>query len=466
MAKSKFIARIKEGSSLWNSLRQVEYDEIPDLSDADLSNLNLEGFNFEDVNFRNAKLNHSSFKESILRNADFTGADLSRASLRNTDITNTKFCNAILSSADLRNIYNYFSSYGEIEYYGANFTGADLSNSDLTNTDLSHSNFSEANLTEARLFKADLRRSLFCKSIFKKTKSIEVNFTQSDLTEADCRDGDFVGSVFRNARLYRSNFENACLIETLFADADLTEANLTGVNLRNAIMVNTILDGSRIENAFIHGISVWDISSMGSVQNNLVITNSREATITVDNIDVAQFIYLILKRKNIRNVIDAMTSKAVLILGRFTPERKIILDGLAEELRQHNLLPIIFDFERSSSRDFTETIKILASMSLFVIADITNPKSAPLELQATVPDYEIPFITLLQDGEEAFSMFNDLSNKYDWVLKPVLKYPSIETLRNNFKKVIIDRMWEKHQQIQFEKGKKLEVQTIDEFINS
>jgi hypothetical protein len=25
-------------------------------------------------------------------------------------------------------------------------------------------------------------------------------------------------------------------------------------------------------------------------------------------------------------------------------------------------------------------------MSLFVIADITNPKSAPLELQATVPD--------------------------------------------------------------------------------
>jgi hypothetical protein len=32
----------------------------------------------------------------------------------------------------------------------------------------------------------------------------------------------------------------------------------------------------------------------------------------------------------------------------------------------------------------------LAGMSRFVIADIANPKSAPLELQAAVPDYMIP----------------------------------------------------------------------------
>jgi hypothetical protein len=33
----------------------------------------------------------------------------------------------------------------------------------------------------------------------------------------------------------------------------------------------------------------------------------------------------------------------------------------------------------------------LASLSKFVIVDITNPRSAPLELQATVPDYLVPF---------------------------------------------------------------------------
>jgi hypothetical protein len=53
---------------------------------------------------------------------------------------------------------------------------------------------------------------------------------------------------------------------------------------------------------------------------------------------------------------------------------------------------------------------------LLVIADITKPKSAPLELQAAVPDYMIPFVPILQDGEVAFSMFSNLQTKYDWVL--------------------------------------------------
>ena len=90
---------------------------------------------------------------------------------------------------------------------------------------------------------------------------------------------------------------------------------------------------------------------------------------------------------------------------------------MAEELRSRNLLPIIFDFMGSSARDFTETIKVLAGMSLFVIADITNPKSAPLELQAIVPDYQIPFVPILQAGEQPFAMFTDLTNKDHWVLE-------------------------------------------------
>jgi hypothetical protein len=44
-------------------------------------------------------------------------------------------------------------------------------------------------------------------------------------------------------------------------------------------------------------------------------------------------------------------------------------------------VPIIFDFERPPDQDFTETIKVLAGMSLFIIADITNPKSTPMERQ-------------------------------------------------------------------------------------
>jgi hypothetical protein len=52
-----------------------------------------------------------------------------------------------------------------------------------------------------------------------------------------------------------------------------------------------------------------------------------EPIITVDNIEVAQFIYLMLHNEKIRDVIDTITSKAVLILGRFTGERKAVLDA-------------------------------------------------------------------------------------------------------------------------------------------
>ena len=41
-----------------------------------------------------------------------------------------------------------------------------------------------------------------------------------------------------------------------------------------------------------------------------------------------------LHNQKIRDVIDTITSKAVLILGRFTPERKAVLDALREELRR------------------------------------------------------------------------------------------------------------------------------------
>ncbi len=107
--------------------------------------------------------------------------------------------------------------------------------------------------------------------------------------------------------------------------------------------------------------------------------------ITVDSLKVAQFIYLLLINEEIREVIDTITSKVVLILGRFTPGRKQILDAIKNELRKRNYSPILFDFEKPSSRDITETVSTLAHLSRFVIADITDAKSIPQELSHIVP---------------------------------------------------------------------------------
>jgi hypothetical protein len=76
----------------------------------------------------------------------------------------------------------------------------------------------------------------------------------------------------------------------------------------------------------------------------------------------------------------------VLILGRFTDERKAVLDALREELRTRNYLPILFDFEKSGSRDTDETITLLARMARLVIADIPDAKAVLHEPRAIVPD--------------------------------------------------------------------------------
>jgi hypothetical protein len=93
-----------------------------------------------------------------------------------------------------------------------------------------------------------------------------------------------------------------------------------------------------------------------------------------------------LHNQKVRDVIDTITSKAVLILGRFTDKRKVVLDALREELRKRNYVPMLFDFEKPRSRDTDETITLLARMARFIVADISDAKSVLQELRGIVPD--------------------------------------------------------------------------------
>jgi len=133
-----------------------------------------------------------------------------------------------------------------------------------------------------------------------------------------------------------------------------------------------------------------------------------------------------LHRRKIRDVIDSLTSKAVLILGRFTDERKVVLDALRDELRKRNYLPILFDFAPSAALDITETVSLLARMARFIIADLTDPSSIPKELEAIVPHLAVPVQPLLEGSSRPYAMFKDYW-KYDWVL-PVYQYEGLQPL--------------------------------------
>jgi hypothetical protein len=197
-------------------------------------------------------------------------------------------------------------------------------------------------------------------------------------------------------------------------------------------------------------------------QRDLIISQTDEPTITVDDLEVAQFIYLLLNNHKVRNVINTIAEKAVLILGRFIPERKAVLEAMREVLRQRGYLPLVFDFERPTDRDFTETIMTLAGMCLFIIADITNPKSSPLELQATVPNYMIPFVPIIQEGEQPFAMFKDLKGKFNWVLDP-LAYASASQLVRGLEKAVIRPALKKHAELLIKKTEELRIRHIEDY---
>ncbi len=304
---------------------------------------------------------------------------------------------------------------------GLNLSKIDLSGANLKRADLDRTNLSGANLNMADLYKVDLKRAIL----------IEADLSRAKLHRAD----------FYRAKLDRANLSGAALIGADLSGASLRGTALNGAKLHRAILVRTNLMGANLTNCEIYGISAWDVQLEGTTQLDLVITLPHYPTITVDNVKVAQFIYLLLNNEEIRSVIDTITSKVVLILGSFTTERKAVLDALRDELRKQNYSPVIFDFEKPANRDMTETVSTLAHLARFIIVDLSDPSSAPHEVATIIPHCAVPVQPLLlQDDAKPrreYAMFHDLRTRYHWVL-PTHQYQDTSSLLASLKECIIN----------------------------
>jgi uncharacterized protein YjbI with pentapeptide repeats len=390
MANEEHLARLTQGVETWNTWREKNPEVQPDLSraalnDTALSHANFTGANLFRINLNGAHLSRTSFSQSNLGEANLSGAHLRLTSFRCTDLSGADLTGANLSRANLRQ---------------ANLSGADLKDAYLSGANLNDANLTNADLTRANLY--------------------EVSCRGAKLSGAKLLWANLTGVDFRKADLRGANVRGVSLINADFREVDLTEADLQYVHL-----VDTNLERACLMNCSVYGISAWNLELSGTNQSNLTITRLDEPTITVDGLEVAQFIYLLLNNQKIRAVIDTITSKVVLILGRFTPERKAILDEVREKLRQHNYLPILFDFEKPTNRDLTEMISTLAHMARFIIADITDAKSIPQEFQRIVPDLpSVPVQPILQTSASEYGMFEHFK-RYPWVLE-VYQYQSLE----------------------------------------
>lgn len=332
------------------------------------------------------------------------GADLSHANLRDLSLHQADLTRANLNFANLTNVNLFCSHLDEIHCVGARFDNAKIDC---------------ASMVRARAWEADFSNAII---------------HQSDLASSSCANANFTG-----AHIEHASFMNSDLRGARFRLAALSSTKLIDANLSWATLVATDVTGSDFTGASIYGISAWDVIMDAKLKQtkmeDLVITPDGEPEITVDNLEVAQFIYLLLNNEKIRASIDTIGKRAVLILGRFTPQRKAILDAIKGELRNRKYVPILFDFQKPNSRDTTETISTLAHLSRFVIADITDAKSIPQELQAIVPN--LPSVTvqpILGSAEDEYGMFEHF-RRYPWVL-PLYRYGNRSELIARFGLII------------------------------
>jgi uncharacterized protein YjbI with pentapeptide repeats len=411
MANPEHLEQFKQGVQKWNQWRR----EHPDLRHPDLSQIELAC--------------------ADLRDADLHGANLWRAELRQSD-----FRGANLERADLM----------RAKLAGSDFRGATLSTTDLGWADLTCARFDATRLTDVVFTYADLEGASLRDAVITDAHMIYTKLRRADLSGATIKDGLF----------HAVNFE----------EANLEGAKLSGTDLSLSILVKANLKGTTLMDCRVFGVSAWGASLEGAVQKGLIVTDKEEANVTVEDIEVAQFVYLMLHNPNLRRVIDTIGRKAVLILGRFTPERKAVLLCLKDGLTRLGYVPILFDFERPADRNFTETIVTLAGMSLFVIADITNPSSSPLELQAVVPVFGIPVVPIIQEGEKPFSMFKDLQNSFgdekEGRLLDLLEYPSAEVLVGALEKQIVQPAVDKSNVLSRKKATPLRIRKAGEMPGS
>jgi len=310
---------------------------------------------------------------------------------------------------------------------------------------LIEADLSGADLSEAKLIGADLSRAKLSGADLIGANLIEAKLFGADLIEAKLSGADLSRAKLSWAKLSRADLIWADLIE-----ANLSGANLSEANLSRATLIGTDLTGATLTGCSIYGISAWDVKVENTQQSGLIVTTGNQPKITVDNIKVAQFIYQLLENSGFRDIIDTMTGKAVLILGRFG-ERKAILDSIADELRKRDYLPIMFDFDRPIDRNFRETVQTLAGLSKFVIADLTDPKSTPLESLAIFYNYRIPFLPLIQEGQDPFSMFNDFKLEVGYI--PPVQFKDVDEIKTIFDERILAPAEAKHKLIREAKAK-------------
>ncbi len=388
MANAGHIDLVRDRLAHWNDWRRKNTKIMPDLAGADLSELNLSGAN--------------------LARADLTGARLAGTNLSGANLSRAKFFRADLSQADLTKATLFKANLSQADLAGANFNGADLTGAFLVRANLSGAGLIGACLKGATLGQASLFRAKLAKASL-----AQASFFKADLSEADLSEADLEGANLQEAVLERTN---------------LRGANLANANLCFATLLKANLEGAVLDNAAVHGTSLWDVNTADSRQRDLDIMPPQEPVLSVDSLQTAQLVGMLLHHEKARYEVFSITLNTVLVIGRFPPERRPVLQAVKDALRRGDYSPLVLDFHLPGSGDKNEIVKTLGRMSRFVIADLTDDRRISDTLDAVVhflPTVPIQPIGQADGGGQGLP--DSHWRKYRWVL-PLWRFRDPEDL--------------------------------------
>ena len=442
MANKRHLRIIQRGVQVWNKWREKDLGVNPDLSGADLGGLDLSRADLIEANLSEANLS-----EVELGGADLSGAKLTRANYSMANLSEVDLSMADLSEANLNEAKLSEAELGGANLTAANLVRADLSRANLSGADLSRADLSEANLSEAKLSEAELGGANLAGANLNRA-----DLGGATLTRATLKWATLVGANLSLADLVEANLSGAALNEAHLIGANLNRADLSGAyledaNLMNASLVETNFDEAVLMDCRVYGIFTWGLKLHKAKQSNLIITPHGEPVIGVDNLEVAQFIYLLLYSDKIREVIDTLGKKVVLLLGRFAAHRKPVLNAIREELRRRDYLPVLFAYDPLINRDFKGKIFTLARLSRFIIADLTDPRGIPQELNEIVSQLpSVPIRPLLQEDAPEQGILENFKG-CPWILE-THRYTDLDDLLPSLGEKVIEPAEKMAQELQ------------------
>ena len=262
---------------------------------------------------------------------------------------------------------------------------------------MNHVNFSGMNMSGVSIYNA------FAEGL---------NLRDSVFEDTHFEEGDFSGANFDGATFHNTKFNKTILTGAHFDGATFVNCNLNRVNL-----VGASFHVKEITETVVYGIAAWDLQTSDDMkQSKLVIERTYDlysdliqqgkVPMMVDDIELAQFVYYLSSHKKMRDALNILNDRGVLLLGRFKDGGLERLYTMREWFQGKGYMPMIFDFARPDNLSLTETVVTMAGLSKFVVVDLSG-SSVPAELQAILSQSKKPVLAF----GHPYALFPDLADQ-------------------------------------------------------